>query len=141
VPLARKLRERKVQTTAKEDFMRIEKGIAVPLGYGKFFRSESIVGLEPVEENRGPGRRTKVYIENLEEPIIASRSENAILGDMTGEPREALKAQQLSQLAADVLNSINEISPMLRSFIRDQAKWDLDRLAERLHDALGDTEE
>ena len=35
----------------------------VPLGYGKYFRSDYIVGLEPVEEGRGPGSRTRVYVE------------------------------------------------------------------------------
>ena len=33
--------------------MKVEKGIMVPLGYGKFFRSEKIVGLEPVEKVEG----------------------------------------------------------------------------------------
>ena len=64
--------------------MKIEKGIMVPLGYGKYFRSDSIVGLEPVEEGRGPGKRTKVYIEHLATPLIASRSEGAILRDLGG---------------------------------------------------------
>jgi len=59
--------------------MKVEKGIMVPLGYGKFFRSEKLVGLEPVEEGRGPGRRTKVYVEALSAPVIASRSEGADL--------------------------------------------------------------
>jgi hypothetical protein len=35
--------------------MNIEKGRMVPLGYGKYFRSESIVGFEPLEDGRGPG--------------------------------------------------------------------------------------
>ena len=29
--------------------MKIERDQIVPLGYGKYFRSESIVGLEPIE--------------------------------------------------------------------------------------------
>jgi hypothetical protein len=45
--------------------MRIAKGHIVPLGYGKYFRADSIVGLEPLEEGRGPGKRARVYIENL----------------------------------------------------------------------------
>ncbi len=38
--------------------MRIEQGIMVALGYGKYFRSDSVVGLEPIEEERGPVRHT-----------------------------------------------------------------------------------
>jgi hypothetical protein len=33
----------------------------VPLGYGKFVRSDKIVSLEPIEDDRGPGRRTIVF--------------------------------------------------------------------------------
>jgi hypothetical protein len=40
--------------------MNIEAGRMVPLGYGKYFRSDRIVGLEPIEAGRGPGQRTKV---------------------------------------------------------------------------------
>ena len=55
----------------------------VPLGYGKFVRADEIVALVPIEElERGDGRRTYVYTETLPEPLIASRSERAILADM-----------------------------------------------------------
>lgn len=121
--------------------MRIEKGIMVPLGYGKFFRSESIVGVEPIEENRGPGRRTHVYVNQIDHPLIASRSENAILRDLSDEPQEELQAREKHQLLVDIVNSIAGINPMLRSIIRDQGKWDLDRLEERAREVLGDSDE
>jgi hypothetical protein len=55
----------------------------VPLGYGKFVRADEIVALVPIEEGeRGDGRRTYVHTEGLLEPIVASRSEKAILADM-----------------------------------------------------------
>jgi hypothetical protein len=41
----------------------------------------------------------------------------------------------------DILNSIAGINPMLRSIIRDQGKWDLDRLEERAREILGDSDE
>jgi hypothetical protein len=116
--------------------MRVEKGVMVALGYGKYFRSESIVGLEPIEEGRGPGRRTKVHVENLSEPVVASRSEGAILRDLTETPNEIVKAREQYELLSDIADTIAEINPMLRSIIRDQGKWDLDRLEERLRDLL-----
>ncbi len=121
--------------------MKIERGNMVPLGYGKYFRSDSIVGLEPIEENRGPGKRTYVYIEGLREPIVASRSENAILRDVIEAPREYTKTREYYDLLADILDTISEINPMLRSIIRDQGKWDLDRLEERIQELLRDEEE
>jgi hypothetical protein len=55
----------------------------VPLGYGKFVRADEIVALVPIEEgDRGEGRRTYVHTEGLLEPLVASRSEKAILADM-----------------------------------------------------------
>jgi hypothetical protein len=55
----------------------------VPLGYGKFVRADEIVALIPIDEaDRGDGRRTYVHTETLPEPLVASRSERAILADM-----------------------------------------------------------
>jgi hypothetical protein len=92
--------------------MRIDKGVMVALGYGKFFRSDSIVGLEPIEEDRGPGRRTHVYVEDIDQPFIASRSENAILRDLTGVPRSESKGQERYELLSDILDTIGEINPL-----------------------------
>ena len=118
--------------------MKIEKGRMVALGYGKYFRSDSIVGVEPVEEGRGPGNRTKVYVENLEAPLVASRSETAILRDLIEMPQEIMKAQEQYQLLSDILDTIAEINPLLRSIIRDQGHWDIDRLEERIKETLGE---
>jgi hypothetical protein len=121
--------------------MRIEKGTMVALGYGKYFRSDSIVGLEPIEEGRGPGKRTHVFIEDLDEPIVASRSEGAILRDVVEMPKEITRTREQHQLLSDILDTISEINPVLRSIIRDQGKWDIDRLEERIRELLRGEEE
>jgi hypothetical protein len=121
--------------------VKIEKGLMVPLGYGKYFRSDSIVGLEPVEEGRGPGQRTKVHIENLSAPVVASRSEGAILRDMGELPKEVVKGREQRELLSDILDTVGDINPLLRSIIRDQGKWDLDRLEERIRDVLREDDE
>jgi hypothetical protein len=128
-------------TKERRAAMKIERGLMVPLGYGKYFRSESIVGLEPVEEGRGPGQRTKVHIENLDAPIIASRSEGAILRDIAEMPREVVKSREQRELLSDILETMSDINPLLRSIIRDQGKWDLDRLEERIRDVLREDDE
>jgi hypothetical protein len=121
--------------------MKVEPGMMIPLGYGKYFRSDSVIGLEPVEEGRGPGKRTKVYIENLPAPIIASRSEGAILRDLVEMPTEVTKAREQYDLLRDILDTISDINPLLRSIIRDQGQWNLDRLEERLKEILRDEDE
>lgn len=116
--------------------MRVDRGVMVALGYGKFFRSDDIVGLEPIEHDRGPRHRTKVYIQNVSDPIIASRSENAILRDLTGVPRAESKGQEQYELLTDLLDTISQINPLLRSIVRDQGNWDLDRLEEHVREVL-----
>jgi hypothetical protein len=121
--------------------MKIERGNMVPLGYGKYFRSDSIIGLAPIEENRGPGRRTTVFIENVREPVVASRSEGSLLRDVVQAPREYTKTREYHDLLADILDTVGEIDPLLRSIVRDQGRWDLDRLEERIRELMQDDEE
>jgi hypothetical protein len=53
------------------------------LGFGKYARADRIYALEPiVGDERGGGRRTRVWIEGLADPIVASRTERTILHDM-----------------------------------------------------------
>ena len=55
----------------------------VPLGYGKFVRADRIFAVVPLDaDERGDGRRTYVHVEGLAEPLVASRSERAILADV-----------------------------------------------------------
>jgi hypothetical protein len=62
----------------------------VALGYGKYVRATEIVALIPIEDDeRGDGRRTYVYVAGLDAPIVASRSERAILADMEHAPNLA----------------------------------------------------
>ena len=117
--------------------MRVAESTMVALGYGKYFRADRIVGLEPIEQGRGPGHRTRVWIEDLPEPVAASRSDGAILRDIVQSPREVTRTQEQRQLLSDILDTIEGMNPILRSIIREQAKWDLDRLEERIRDALG----
>ncbi len=53
------------------------------LGYGKYARADRIYALEPiVDERRGGGSRTQVWVDGIAEPIVASRTERTILHDM-----------------------------------------------------------
>jgi hypothetical protein len=53
------------------------------LGFGKYARADRIYALEPLRgDERGDGRRTRVWIEGIAEPLIASRTERTILHEM-----------------------------------------------------------
>jgi hypothetical protein len=132
--------QREGNAQVEETVMRIAKGHMVALGYGKYFRSDSIVGLEPIEEGRGPGKRTTVYIEHLSMPMTASRSEGAILRDLVELPKEVTRTREIYDMLRDILETIQDINPMLRSIIRDQGHWDLDRLEERISEVFQEEE-
>jgi hypothetical protein len=62
----------------------------IPLGYGKFVRADRVFALVPLEgSDRREGRRTYVHVDGLTEPIVASRSERAILVDVEAALAEA----------------------------------------------------
>ena len=53
------------------------------LGFGKYVRADRIYALEPLRgDERGDGRRTNVWVEGIERPVVASRTERTILHDM-----------------------------------------------------------
>ena len=53
------------------------------LGFGKWARADKIYALEPITgDERGGGRRTRVWIEGIPDPVLAGRTERTILQDM-----------------------------------------------------------
>jgi hypothetical protein len=74
------------------------------LGFGKYARADKIYALEPlVGDERGGGRRTRVWVEGIAEPIIASRTERTILLDM------GLRAETLAPVVSDALQLAQRI--------------------------------
>jgi hypothetical protein len=62
----------------------------IPIGYGKYVRADRVFALVPLEaQERGDGRRTYVHVDGISEPIVASRSERAILADVEAALAEA----------------------------------------------------
>lgn len=116
--------------------MEIRENVIVHLGYGKYARSDKIIALEPIEENRGPGRRTIVYVEQMPNPIIASRTEHAIIENIVRTPKEVLKATAALELLQDLLDDINQVGPMLRISIKKEAALDLDQFERKIKEIL-----
>lgn len=116
--------------------MEIRDKIMIPLGYGKFVRSDKIVSLEPIEDDRGPRRRTIVYIEDVKSPLIASRTENTILANMVEVPREELEAAAALELLKDIRDDILQIGPMLRKSIKKEANFDVNKIEKQINEIL-----
>lgn len=112
--------------------MKIMSDRIVYLGFGKYVRADRIVALVPIEEERGSGRRTLVYVENIPEPLVAGRTEQTILRDMIGP--ESGYVELLRELQAQ----IGQVRPLLKSSIRSEAGLDLDQLSNRISDLTGE---
>jgi hypothetical protein len=62
----------------------------VSLGYGRFVRADRVFALVPLDAaERGDGRRTYVHVDGISEPLVASRSERAIIADVEAALAEA----------------------------------------------------
>lgn len=108
----------------------------VYLGYGKYWRSDAIVGLMPIETERGPGRRTEVYTATLDHPIVASRSEAAILQDMAIASDEAMRVQEVLEAAGDLLDALEDVPDVLRRLLLNEARFDADAWVRRLRELV-----
>ncbi len=74
------------------------------LGFGKYARADRIYALEPLRgDERGGGRRTRVWVEGVPDPIVASRTERTILHDMG---QEAAANTQIVDQAVDLAERI-----------------------------------
>ena len=96
------------------------------LGFGKYARADRIYALEPLAEGeRGHGARTRVWVDGIPEPIIASRTERAIVAAMGTNP--AAENARIVDSALDLARRVAEAAEQGRFDVGD-----LGRRARRL---------
>jgi hypothetical protein len=104
------------------------------LGFGKYARADRIYALEPLGEGeRGHGRRTRVWVEGVPEPIIASRTERTILHEMG---QDAAASSVIVDQAIELAERIAEQTQAGRVDLTD-----LGRRARRLLEATAKPEQ
>lgn len=108
----------------------------VHLGFGKYVRSDQVTAVVPIEEERGPGRRTFVHLQGQTDPIVASRSEDTIVRDLVQEPREVIQARQQQEILQDLLTDLGKVNATVRRISRDEGGLDLERLERRIRQVL-----
>ncbi len=113
--------------------MEIRPARMIYLGYGKYWRSDEIAGLLPIENGRGPGRRTEVYVTTREDPIVASRSQQTILGDMASLPAGTAHVSEMASALEGLLEELGELPPVLRRMLLREREFDVDFWIRRLH--------
>ena len=109
--------------------MTIQSDQLISLGYGRYARSDDVVAIEPIVEERGPGRRTLVWIRGLPEPLIASRSDRALADDLLTRPDDLAHLRELRGQLRAMAGRLEAIPAVLRRVIREEAGIDVDELA------------
>jgi hypothetical protein len=116
--------------------LEVKKGVIVSLGYGKYFLSDKIVGFVPIEEDRGPARRTLVYIDGLSEPVVASKTEATMLKDMSVEGPGQVECAMALDLLERIFAEFQHVGRMLRRSIKDEVGLDIDDIEKRIKDVF-----
>ncbi|HWO73575.1 MAG TPA: hypothetical protein VNN21_08455 [Dehalococcoidia bacterium] len=116
--------------------MRIQPGQMIALGYGKYVRSDEVIAVEPITESRGPKRRALVWVRGIDTPLVASRSEGAIVDDLTTPAEEALRVRQQRAVLQRVVKTVDEIPGAFRRRLRESDGIDLDALAQEANRIL-----
>ena len=79
------------------------------LGFGKYARADKIYALEPlVGDERGGGRRTRVWVEGVAKPLVASRTERTILHEMGHEGGDSALLDGAIDLAERLASAAEE---------------------------------
>ncbi|OFW72762.1 MAG: hypothetical protein A2Y55_06820 [Actinobacteria bacterium RBG_16_68_12] len=79
------------------------------LGFGKYARADKIYALEPlVGDERGGGRRTRVWVDGVSEPLVASRTERTILHEMGHEGGDSALLDGAIDLAERLASAAEE---------------------------------
>src|SRR5215210_3435903 len=101
------------------------------LGFGKYVRADRIYALEPLPAGeRGHGARTRVWVDGIADPIVASRTERAIVAAMGGTPagenRIVDEALDLAQRVADAAEQgrfdVGDLGRRARRLLESSAK-------------------
>ena len=79
------------------------------LGFGKYARADKVYALEPlVGDERGDGRRTRVWVEGIDGPLVASRTERTILHEMGHEGGDSALLDGAIDLAERLASAAEE---------------------------------
>jgi hypothetical protein len=100
------------------------------LGFGKYVRADKIFALEPLAAGeRGHGARTRVWVEGIADPIVASRTERAIVASMGSNP--ALENSKIVDGALDLAQRVADAA--------EQGRFDVVDLGRRARRLLAST--
>lgn len=117
--------------------MRVQPGQLVALGYGKYVRSDEVIALDPITDDRGPGRRTLVWVRGVGDPLVASRSEGAIVDDLVTPAEDAARMKAHRSVIRNLSDVLGKVSPGVRRVLSEESNADIDELLAEANRVLG----
>jgi hypothetical protein len=117
--------------------MTIQSDQLISLGYGRFVRSDEVVAIEPIIEDRGPGRRTLVWIRGLPDALVASRSEKAIADDLLTRADDVAHLHEMRRTLRSLSRRLDEVPVVLRRVIREESGVDVEALIQEASKVAG----
>lgn len=117
--------------------MRMQAGQLISLGYGKYVRSDEVVAVVPITEERGPGRRSLVWVRGLTEPLVASRAEGSIVDDLVTPAEEVSRVGEQRRVLRKLVATLDKVSPALRRVLDEEVGDELHHLESDARRLLG----
>lgn len=108
--------------------MTIQSDQLISLGYERYVRSDDVTAIEPIVDDRGPGRRALVWVRGRPDAMVASRSERAIADDLRTRADDVAHLQELRSTLRSVARQLDAVPGVLRRVIREEAGVDLEEL-------------
>jgi len=108
--------------------MTIQPDQLISLGYDRYVRSGEVAAIEPIIEDRGPGRRALVWVRGLSAPLVASRSERAIADDLRTRANDIAHLEEMRATLRSIARRLEDIPGVLQRVIREEAGVDIDEL-------------
>lgn len=109
--------------------MRVYPGQLISLGHGAYVRSDEVVAIEPIVESRGPGRRSRVWVRGLPEPLVASRAEESLVRDLVAPADQVTRLDELSAVLGRLVAAVGSVPPVLLRVLEEETGQDFERLA------------
>ncbi|MFZ0626160.1 MAG: hypothetical protein WAN34_06675 [Acidimicrobiia bacterium] len=121
----------------QEEWMKIQSGQLVALGYGAYVRSDDVIAVEPITDGRGPGRRTFVWVRGISDPLVASRAEGSIVDDLITPADEAARMKAQRSVLQRMATVLDTISPGIRRLLAEESGKDIEELSDEAKRVLG----
>lgn len=124
----RSLQPARFKLSGDRDSHAIQTGQLVSPGYGKYARSDDVEAVEPITEERGPGRRSLVWVNGITEPLVASRAEASVIDDLVTPAEEAARMRELRATLESIVVALDRVPSLMWRVTEEETGTDVKHL-------------